>query len=97
VSLQALRPAGNYAYVKFDALVQIFEESLNFNVVYAPLPVIVSSLLTSTTEVRPPLSDSHALHTCLDLCNLCITHFKLSWVTCATHVSRVGSELVNYN
>jgi hypothetical protein len=58
-----------------------------------PLPVVVSSLLPSTTEVRPPLWDPYALHTPLELCNLCVTHFEPSWVTCVTHVSRLGSEL----
>jgi hypothetical protein len=32
----------------------------------------------STTEVRPPLSDPHALHTRLELHNLCVTHFEPS-------------------
>jgi hypothetical protein len=75
---------------------QLFDESFNFNAVSALLPIVVSSLLLSTAEVRPPLSDPHVLHTCLELCNLCITHFKPSWVTCATHVSRVGSELSHF-
>jgi hypothetical protein len=92
VSLRALRLVGNYAYVKFDALVQIFEKSFNFNAMYVPLPIVVSSLLPSIIELHPPLSDPHVLHTLLELRNLCITRFKPSWITCATHVSRVGSE-----
>jgi hypothetical protein len=57
------------------------------------LPVVVSSLLPLTTEVRPPLSNSHVLHTHLELRSLCVTYFEPSWVTCATHVIRVGLKL----
>jgi hypothetical protein len=78
VSLRAPHPTGNYAYVKFDAFIQIFEESFNVNGVSAPLPVIVSSLLLPTTEMCPPLSNPHALHTRLELCNLCVTRFEPS-------------------
>jgi hypothetical protein len=53
----------------------------------------MSSVLPSTADVRPPLSDPHVLHTHLELRNICVTHFEPSWVTCATHVSRVGLEL----
>jgi hypothetical protein len=58
-----------------------------------PLPVVVSSLLPLTTEVCPPLSDPHVLHTPLELRNLCVTRFEPSWVTCAMRVSRAGLEL----
>jgi hypothetical protein len=34
------------------------------------------------------------LHTPLELRNLCITCFKSAWLTCATHVSRVGSNFL---
>jgi hypothetical protein len=61
-----------------------------------PLLVVVSSLLPSTTEVRPPLSNPHVLHTYVELRNLYVTRFKPSWVTCATHVSRVDSELSHF-
>jgi hypothetical protein len=83
-------------HVKFDAFVQIFDESFNINVVFVPLLIVVSYVLPSTVEVCPPLSDTHALHTRLELRNICVTYFKLSWVTCATHVSRVGSELSRF-
>jgi hypothetical protein len=53
---------------------------------FAPLPVVVTSLLSLTIEVRPPPSDPYVLHTLLELCNLCITYFELAWL-------RVGSEL----
>jgi hypothetical protein len=79
VSLRALCPAGNYAYVKFDTLFNIFDESLNFKTVSAPPPVVVSSLVPSTVEVRPPLLDPHVLHTHLELRNLCVTRFESSW------------------
>jgi hypothetical protein len=93
VSPQALHPTGNYAYVKFDALFKYLMNHSNLMQCLPPLPVVVTSLLPSTTEVRPPPSDPHALHTPLELHNLCVTRFEPSWVTCATHVSHIGSEL----
>jgi hypothetical protein len=73
--------------------IQIFDESFKFNAVSAPLPIVVTSLLQSTTEVCPPLSDPHELHTLLELHNQCVTRLEPAWLTCATHVSRVGLEL----
>jgi hypothetical protein len=43
--------------------------------------------------VRPPPSDPHVLHTPLELCKLCVTHFESAWLTCAMHVSRGGLKL----
>jgi hypothetical protein len=62
----------------------------------ALLPVVVSSVLLSTAEVCPPLSDPHVLHTRLELRNLCVTYFEPSWVTSTTHVSCVDSELSHF-
>jgi hypothetical protein len=40
-------------HVKFDAFVQIFDESFNINVVFVPLLIVVSYVLPSTVEVCP--------------------------------------------
>jgi hypothetical protein len=61
-----------------------------------PLPVIVTSLLLSTTKVHPPPSDPHVLHTTLELHSLYVTRFEPTWLTCATHVSCVGSKLSHF-
>jgi hypothetical protein len=73
--------------------VQIFDESFKFNAVSASLPIVVTSLLPSTTEVHPPSSNTHVLHTPLELCNIYIIRFEPSWIIYATHVSRVGLKL----
>jgi hypothetical protein len=93
VSILTSCPAGKYAYVKFDAL---FKYLMNRSTLMQCLPHSASLChlcCRRSSRCAPPLSDPHALHTPLELRNLCVTHFESSWATCAMHVSRVGSEL----
>jgi hypothetical protein len=80
-----------HAYVKFDAL---FKYLMNRSNLMQCLPHSLS--LSHLCCRRPPRFvplDPHVLHTPLELRNLCVTRFKLSWLTCTMYMSRVGSKL----